>query len=71
MKFQIDVKYKIGDVLESESKTWKVVGYEIIHERIRYICLSVVDDKTHWDFMYDFEIEAIAPSKKRVGFKVD
>jgi len=57
---QVELKYKIGEVIELFDRKVRVIGFEYIVGRgIRYVLLWATDDKIDWQFLYEFEIESL------------
>ncbi len=60
MKYALNVKYRIGQVLKTEDRKYTLIGYEYIESRaMRYIYLTVDHGKPDWIYLFDFEVDAL------------
>ncbi len=60
MKITVNLKYKIGQKIVVSDYVMTVIGFEYLPNRgMRYIILTVNENKTDWLYMYEFEIEAL------------
>lgn len=56
---EVKLKYQLGEQIKLNDKNITIVGFEYVMERgTRYIVLWV-DGKPNWEYLYDFEIEAL------------
>ena len=57
---KVNLKYKIGKKIKTDSKIMTVIGFEYIEGRgLRYILLNASENNIDWRYLYDFEIENI------------
>ena len=57
---KIATSYKIGQKLIIGDHIMTVIGIEYIEGRsLRYILLSINDNKTDWSYLHEFEIKAL------------
>ncbi len=57
---KVKLKYKLGGKIKTEGKMYTVIGFDYVIERgLRYVLLHVENGKTQWEYLHEFEIEAI------------
>lgn len=57
---QVDLKYQINEKIKTAEKLYTVIGFEIVIGRgMRYVLAHQKDGKCEWEYMYEFEIEAL------------
>lgn len=64
------LKYKIGQIIKTETKTFEVVGYENIKNTFRYILVCLSEDTVKLNYLYDWEISFLTKNvNKNFGYK--
>jgi len=59
-KLVLEVRYQIGDIITTDTRTYRVVGYEYVPERaMRYILLHDKEGVASWEYMYPIEIDLL------------
>lgn len=57
---KVNLKYKIGQRIKSETRVFIVIGFEYVPERsMRYILLHQKDGVPEWLYLFEFEIESL------------
>lgn len=57
---KLNTTYKIGQKLVMGDHVMTVIGYEYIEGRsLRYVLLSINDNKSDWSYYHEFEIKAL------------
>lgn len=56
----LKLKYKVGQKICVGDHIMTVIGHEYVEGRnLRFILLSILDNKTDWLYLYEFEILAL------------
>lgn len=57
---KVNLKYKLKQKITLSDYIVTLIGFEYVEERgLRYILLSINENKTDWLYLYEFEIEAL------------
>lgn len=60
MKHTLNIKWKIGQKLKLETGLVTIIGYNHVEGRgLQYICMRTVNGEVKWDYLHEFELNAL------------